>query len=296
MRWVMLPTCLFFFATACNRPAQEPPPNVLATSVSGTLTAEAIENPTAVPPISSSEPTPQDDPSSPTPEPAIETPAESPTSESTETPELSPTPPFTPVPLKAGDPRNGINLSDPDYADDFSDVRWYVNSDEDATFAWDDGRLRVSDHKTDGVLWWTTTALETEGAYAEVSVEAGVCGGKDAYGLALRVSGDNFDRGYTFEIACDGTYRVRKFVAFDELPEVLRDWTSSELLAESPNRIGFLVNRGQLYGFINGELLDAVPIEDSDYDSGVPSLFTNASQTSDLTVHFDDFWLWFLST
>ncbi|MFQ5943995.1 MAG: hypothetical protein ACE5JF_10620, partial [Anaerolineales bacterium] len=85
------------------------------------------------------------------------------------------------------------------------------------------------------------------------------------------------------------------FIAFDEIPAVLRDWTESDLIQAGPdaiNQIGFLADGEQLFAFVNGGLL--WKIEDSDYASGVPSLFANASQTADLTVHFDDFRLWFL--
>ena len=116
--------------------------------------------------------------------------------------------------------------------------------------------------------------------------------------MGIRVGGDRFDRGYTLEISCDGAWRVRKFIAFDEIPAVLRNWTESDLINAGPdatNQIGFMADGDQLFAFINGVLLDPIAIEDSDYSSGVPSLFTNASQTTDLTVYFDDFRLWFLT-
>jgi len=287
-------------AAACNRPAEEPPANVLATSVSSTLTAEPVEEATSVAtatPIAVDQMTPE--PSSTPGEKGIDgTPT--PTVELTDEPEFSPTPSNTPIPLEPGDPRSGLNLSDPDYIDDFSErFTWFEFSDpESATVVWDDGRLRVTDHVTDGILWWTTTAVVGEDTYAEIIAQTSSCSGKDAYGMGIRVGGDNIDRGYTLEISCDGAWRMRKFIAFDEIPAVLRDWTESDLINTGPdatNQIGFLADGDQLHAFINGVLLDPIAIEDSDYSSGVPSLFTNASQTTDLTVHFDDFRLWFLT-
>jgi len=285
---------------ACNRPAEEPPANVLATSVSSTLTAQPTEEATAAATALATaidEKTPE--PSGTPDDKSIEvTPTA--TVELTEEPELSPTPSNTPIPLEPGDPRLGINLSDPDYIDDFSKrFTWFEFSDpESATVVWDDGRLRVTDHVTDGILWWTTTAVVAEDSYAEIMVQTSACSGKDAYGMGIRVGGDNIDRGYTLEISCDGAWRVRKFIAFDEIPAVLLNWTESDLINTGPdatNQIGFLADGDQLFVFINGVLLDPIAIEDSDYISGVPSLFTNASQTTDLTVHFDDFRLWFVT-
>ncbi len=281
---------------ACNRPAEEPPANVLATSVSSTMTAQPVEGATATDtPIVVDEKPPE--PSSTPEDEDIES---TPTEELTEEPELSPTPSNTPIPLEPGDPRLGLNLSDPDTIDDFSKrFTWFEFSDpESATVVWDDGRLRVTDHVTDGILWWTTTAVVAEDSYAEITAQTSACSGKDAYGMGIRVGGDNIDRGYTLEISCDGAWRVRKFIAFDEIPAVLNNWTESDLIntgADATNQIGFLADGDQLFVFINGVLLDPIAIEDSDYSSGVPSLFTNASQTTDLTVLFDDFRLWFVT-
>jgi hypothetical protein len=284
-------------AAACNRPAEEPPANVLATSVSSTLTAQPVEEATATDtPVAVGE----IDEDTPEPTDAPVDSESTPTAEVTEEPEVSPTPSNTPIPLEPGDPRSGLNLSDPDYSDDFSQrFTWFEFSDsESATVLWDDGRLQVTDHVADGILWWTTTAVATEDSYAEIMAQTSSCSGKDAYGMGIRVGGDNIDRGYTLEISCDGAWRVRKFTAFDEIPAVLRDWTESDLINTGPdasNQIGFMADGDQLFAFVNGVPLDTVAIEDSDYVSGVPSLFTNASQTADLSVHFDDFRLWHLT-
>lgn len=287
-------------AAGCNRPADEPPANLLATSVSSTLTAQPVVQPTFTQSIDTPVGGGEIDPSPVEPTPTLVVTESTPTGEVTEEAEVSPTPSNTPLPLEPGDPRSGLNLSDPDYADDFSQrFTWFEFSDaEAATFTAEDGRLKITDHVTDGILWWTTTALEAENSYTEIMALTTSCSGKDAYGIGIRVGGDNVDRGYTLEISCDGAYRVRKFIAFDEIPAVLRDWTESELIQAGPdssNSIGFLANGEQLFAFVNGQLLDTVAIEDADYSSGVPSLFANASQTSNLTVYFDDFRLWTLS-
>ncbi len=285
---------------ACNRPAEEPPANVLATSVSSTMTAQPVEEATDIATAMATaieEETPE--PSGTPDDKSIEI-TSTPTLELTEEPEFSPTPSNTPIPLEPGDPRLGLNLSNPDYSDDFGErFTWFEFSDpESATVFWEDGQLRITDHVTDGILWWTTTAVVAEDSYAEIMAQTLACSGKDAYGMGIRVGGDNIDRGYTLEISCDRAWRVRKFIAFDEIPAVLRNWTESDLINAGPdatNQIGFMADGDQLFAFINGVLLDPIAIEDSDYSSGVPSLFTNASQTTALTVYFDDFRLWFLT-
>jgi hypothetical protein len=236
-----------------------------------------------------------------TPSPIIvssEAPLPSSTAEPTE--ELTPTSAVakTPISLPSDDPRAELNLSVPDFEDSFSQqFTWFEFSDEEtATIVWEDGRLRATDNAADAFLWWSTTGTQAADLHVEVSAEVGACSGKDAYGVAIRVGGANFDQGYTLEIACDGSFRIRKFVS-EQAPHMLLNWTASALIHPGPdvtNLIGFLADGSMLYPMVNGELLLASPIEDLDYDSGYFSLFPSAAETDGLTIFFDDFKLWFL--
>jgi len=267
---------------SCNRPAAEPPPNLLATSVAATLTAQ---------PVILATPTHSAPTTTPT-EASLATPTETPT----EIPAASPTP--SPIPLSPDDPRAGLNLSAPDLRDDFNQALWYVGSDEaTASFAYSDGRFQVIDNLADGFLWWSTTSREAADLYLEVTAEVGTCSGKDAYGFGVRVGGQNFDQGFTLEVSCDGAFRVRRFVS-EQPPVLLLNWTPSAALvsgSQATNRIGLLARSDQIHAFANGELLAAQPIEDDSYSSGVLSLFASAAQTPGLTVYFDDLALWFIT-
>jgi hypothetical protein len=280
---------LLLLLPACNRPAQEAPPDNLATFVAATLASQpslTAQLPTALPtwtlpaPFTTDTPTPEP---SQTPEPTIET-----------------TPSSTPLPLAPDDPRLGLNLSSPDYTDDFAvSGTWfqYPADFEDATIRWEDGRLRASDNLVDGFLWWSTTSLQVEDLYAEVSVETDDCAGRDAYGMAIRVGGENFDRGYTLEITCDGQYRVRKFIS-EETPRILMDWTPALAIRQgsgASNRIGILSVGEELHFVANGEVLNSQPVVEDDYTDGALGLFASAAQTPGLTVYFDDFALWYPS-
>jgi len=275
-------TLFAFLLASCNRPAAEPPPNLLATSVAATLTAQPVAIATSTPP-----------PASPAPTATSGSP---PTESPTETEATPPTP--SPIPLSPDDPRAGLNLSAPDIRDDFSQPLWYVYSDPaTANFAYENNRFSATDNLADGFLPWTTTGPEAADLYVEVSAEVGGCSGKDAYGLGIRIGGEGLNRGYTLEISCDGAYRLRRFVS-EELPVILLDWTPAAALVSGPqatNRIGLLAQGEQFQVFANGELVSAQAIEDDNYSSGILSLFASAAQTPGLTVHFDDLALWFLS-
>ena len=282
LRWVRSTAALVALLVGCNRPAAEPPPNLLATSVAATLTAQPVS-------IATSTLNP------PTPLPT-ETASATAIGSATETAAAPPTP--SPIPLSPDDPRAGLNLSAPDVRDDFNQALWYVGSDEaTASFAYADGRFQVTDNLADGFLWWSTTAREAADLYLEVTAAVGACSGKDAYGFGIRVGGQNFDQGYTLEISCDGAYRVRRFVS-EQPPVILLNWTAAAPLvtgSEATNRIGLLAQGYQLHVFANGELLSAQAIEDDSYSSGTLSLFASAAQTPGLTVYYDDLALWFLA-
>lgn len=116
----------------------------------------------------------------------------------------------------------------------------------------------------------------------------------DAYGLAVRIGGDGYDRGYTLELSCEGQFRMRRFVS-GELPETMLDWAADDHIRTGPgteNRLGFLARQSSLAVFANGEMLTT--LEDPSYIFGNFGLFADARATPDLEVTFTDFSLWFL--
>lgn len=213
----------------------------------------------------------------------------------TPTPELTITP--TPPPLSPDDPRYGLNLAAPHYWDDFSsNLTWVGPNFDGAMNVWEDGRLRATDFLADKFLWWSTTIPDVDAGelYVEVTAEVGECSGKDAVGLAVRVEPENRDSGYTLELSCDGSYRIRKLLA--GTVQNLLEWTPSDSIlsgSEATNVLGFLARGTTLTVFANGEVLGS--IEDNGFFKGNFGLFTDAASTPGLTVYFDDFKLWYIN-
>jgi hypothetical protein len=269
---------------ACSRSASQVTSGLPATQLASTLQSAATLPPSATPPPSQTT-VPSATPTIP-PSPTI-----------TETPTPGPSPSPTGPPLASDDPRYGLNLSVPDYRDDFSTrFKWFEFSDpQSATNQLSDGVLTTVDHLADRFIWWSTSDQQGANVYAEVSATIGSCQGKDASGLALRVGGANYDRGYALEISCDGAYRLRKFVS-QAAPVVLADWTPSEVIKPGPqgqNRLGLLAKANDISGFANGTLLTTVT--DPDYVAGTFGLYASADRTPDLKVTFDDFALWYVT-
>lgn len=270
---------IVFLLAACNRPAGELPADTMATYVAATLTAAPTLPPSLTPPPTA-------------------TPVLPPTETPTATPTEGPSPTALPPELPPDDPRFGLNLAAPHYTDDFSSqLTWFGPNFEGAINIWEDGRMRATDYLADFNIWWSTTIRDIDAGnlYAEITAEIGACTGKDSYGFAVRVSGEQRNSGYTLEFSCDGHYRMRKFVSGSV--QVLNDWTHSDAIQTGPdskNQMGILARGNVLYAVANGEVLE--PVEDFDFFYGTFGLFASAIETPGLTVYFDDFHLWFLSS
>ena len=271
-------------AAACNRQAAAPPASVLQTGVAATLTA--------APPLPATRTSPPSATPSPTASPVP------PSAIPTGTPGATAT--VTVPPLATDDPRYGfsLNLAVPDYHDEFTQRHtWGELSFEGAVNLWEDGRLKASDLLADAYSWWSGT-LPDAGAgdfYAEVTSEVQACAGKDSAGFAGRINGAGLDSGYTLEVACDGTYRVRKFS--EGAVTVLRDWTASEAIVKGPdaaNRLGLLAHGDQITPFANGVALGPA-VQDASFAYGTFGVFAMARETPGVVVVYDDFALWYVT-
>lgn len=282
---VLLAAGLAVFAAACTIRVREAgsPETFLPDQVAQTLTAAPTLSATRTPP-----PTATSFPTA-TPQPT-----------STEPPSATPTQGASPTPtapeLAPDDPRQGINLAAPDERDEFTTrYGWFEYDDpRAATIVWQRGQLQATDHLADGFLWWSTSGLTAWDLYAEVTATAEDCEGKDAYGMAVRIGGSGYDRGYTLEFSCDGHYRLRRFDS-GSLPEPLAEWTRSQAIqtgSGAQNRLGFLARGSSLTGFANGQLLATV--EDSFYVFGNLGLFAEANDSEGASALFEDFGLWYL--
>lgn len=274
---------IFFAACTIRVREQGSAVTLLPDQVAQTLTAAPTLPPSRTPPASA---TPF----------ASSTPAPTSTGLPTTTPTEGPTPTPTPPPLSPDDPRQGINLAAPDERDDFTTrYGWFEYDDaRAATITWQPGQLSATDHRTDGFLWWSTSGHTAWNLYAEVTATAEECEGKDAYGMAVRIGGSGYDRGYTLEFSCDGHYRMRRFDS-GSTPEILQEWTPAEAIRTgraAENRIGFLAEGPELTGFVNGQPLTT--IEDPRYVFGNLGLFAEANETEGATAVFRDFALWHL--
>ncbi len=273
--------CALLLAACTRNAPPEGGGDLLPEQIAATLTAAPTLPPSRTPPPSA------------TPQPSA-TPPPTDTPVPTETPTNGPSPTPTGVALDVEDPRYGLNLSAPDVTDDFSTrYGWFEYSDpRAANIIWERGKMVATDNAADGFLWWSTSGITAGDFYAEITGEVDECQAKDAYGLAVRIGGAGYDRGYTLEFSCDGHYRMRKFIS-GASPEVMLDWTASSHIISgtgATNRFGFLVDGDRLVGFANGQALEEV--HDEAFVFGNFGLFAEAHASSTVTASFQEFSLW----
>lgn len=232
-----------------------------------------------------------------------------PTEESTEEPVMevvvSPTtrrlelPPTT-TPFRVvseDDVRVVLDLSRPDHIDYFDDASlWFRYDTENATYRVEDGHLVGIDHEPEEhyIYWSYTTSSQSGNVYAEISVTNGDCINKDTMGFIIRVNPDKAPSGYAFEVACDGTWRFRRYGGSDGIKEFV-DWTPSEFILtgqDATNRLGIWGYQGNFVFFVNG--YEVGTYIDPDYPStfGYFAVYVRAAQTFDLMATFDDFAFW----
>lgn len=223
------------------------------------------------------------------------TPVPLPSPTPTLTPTAGPSPTTTMIPLDENDPRSSLDLSVPDFLDNFSiRHRWgEFLFPEAASITIDAESLHAIDHYPDTFLWWSATDIQAANFYTSVATRFEDCAGKDSIGMAFRVHGTNNESAYTAEVACDGNLRIRRFPG-DSPPVVLYDWQTHSDIHTGPgatNELGVSARGGLIQIFVNNTLL--AELEDYNYFVGTFGLFVNSYETHDLSAFFDDFRYWY---
>ena len=209
--------------------------------------------------------------------------------------ELEPT--HTPAdPVSEDDPRSMLDLNIPFANSSFDEPVWYEYDTENATYDLKDGQLVGTDHEPEEkyTYYSETRVRELANVYAEITATNGDCIGKDSVGIVIRIDAESLPSGYTFEVSCDGSYRLRTLRSSPP-KGVLVNWTPSDAIntgAFASNRLGLWGYWGKFYLFVNNQLVDDFFY--SDYVAGGVgfAVYVRASQTYDLSATFDDFAIW----
>jgi hypothetical protein len=234
------------------------------------------------------------------------TPSSSPTSQTTDTPEVAPlvTPTATAspsqIPVSTGIPTSTLSPNDPKaglgnpaWFDSLTDGdNWPLYEDDHVRFEIENENLIMTAFNPDNWNGWMLTWPVISDFYLEAEVMVGACSGLDAYGLVYRASRIEIGhQGYLFGISCDGQYSLRIWDG-QALSNVI-DWTMSSLLssgADQTHRIGVWAEGDLMRLFVNGNLL--IEVVDTQLSRGMFGVFIGAAQTEDLTAFVKEIGYW----
>jgi hypothetical protein len=275
--------------TATGDPLQ-PTPDVGLQPID--MATATLEIPTEVPPTATAVPT------------ATEMPTETPVP--TETPTTTPTQPPTSTPPST-DPRTVLGSpSSVDSMDDNKKWNWPVGSSEFASNEFRDGAMSLIGKdkiENDGPTGWILANTQNAtNMYVEATYKTTACNGRDAYGIIFRVPVlSEADRGYIYEISCEGEYRLWKWDGKDGATGKytgLISWRKPAGSAanainigdNATNRLGVLIKDDLITVYVNGFKLGEA--RDSQFPAGYFGLVINPEKTEKFTVKIDEMSYW----
>jgi hypothetical protein len=206
----------------------------------------------------------------------------------TEQPTDTPEPP-TPT-INPDNPKE--DLGEPDYEDDFSEIRKWEEFDiAEAQMAIHDGEMYFTIKEIDPASRWAVSWDEIADYYLEVNARTpDSCAGLDRYGIMFRAP--DVDHGYHFGLSCDGRLSLSTWDG--ETWIVLIDWTENDFINSGPNQnnlLGILAVGEEIKLYVNDEWV--ATLTDATYLNALRyGVFVGADETNDFTVRFDDLKWW----
>jgi hypothetical protein len=287
-----------------NMPTPTTPPlageiGVIATPTN-VVTEEVVEptmNPTALAALLS---TTTKDTTSATSTPPIAMPSSTPTATvppPTATPGGAPVPQFqTTATFTATDPRSLLPV--PTWTDPMDNGKnWPLGSDAFSAIDFQNGYMILTGLQKDN--GWRLAINDIDNAYIEATAKFGtVCHGLDKWGIMLR-SPDRTtaDKGYWFNITCDGKFAFQKWNAnppdHEKAVTNLIAWTTNSNIKpgiNAVNRLGVLAKGNRFTLFINGVQIGEVT--DGSYMSGGFGILIGAKETDRFNIYVDEMSYW----
>lgn len=282
---------------ACNLPGSELPgnngqiQNPLETIVA--LTVEAVnQKETATAAANPGQPSqPPASAETPADNPTAVPPTEIPTEEESATATITLTPTTSP-----DDPKK--NLGSPAWTSNFGATdEWKWNDYDDpghkAVYKGEQLHFSVEDPATS--IRWTYGALNIENYYFEVTAfTQDKCSGNNRYGVIFGTPSDKYDRGYLYEVRCDGSFRLGVYNG--STFSTLINWTSQGAIKTGPtqsNELGVWFKGKKIVLYINGVKVGEVS-DDTYTGKGKLGLLIDSTDINDFTIVFDDAAYWVL--
>jgi hypothetical protein len=180
-----------------------------------------------------------------------------------------------------------IDLGDLLLSDGFSDDGDWISYSGDMLREVNNGAYRFEGFG-ENFFFWAQNDGEEEYEDVVIRVDAELSSGDDTeYGLMCRSDVDA--NGYNFLLSSTGEYIISYWDG-DEYEVLVQDDSDAINTDEDQNTI-YVVCVGEYFAlYANGELLDE--IEDDTYDEGISSLVVMPRNDDDVTVEFDNIFVW----
>jgi hypothetical protein len=174
---------------------------------------------------------------------------------------------------------------------------WPTGSDSYSSIDFQNGFMVLTGLTKDN--GWRLAINDVDNAYFETTAKFGaVCKGMDRWGMMFRVPDRaTADKGYWFNITCDGKYAFQKWNANppdgEKTVTNLIAWTSSNSIqtgANAVNRIGVLAKGGQYRFYINGQQVGQA--SDNSFLNGGYGVLIGSKETVNFTIYVDELSYW----
>jgi hypothetical protein len=196
----------------------------------------------------------------------------------------------------AADPRSLLPV--PTWTDPMDKgSNWPTGSDSYTSIDFQNGFMVLSGLTKDN--GWRLAINDVDNAYFETTAKFGaVCKGMDRWGMMFRVPDRaTADKGYWFNITCDGKFAFQKWNANPPDGEKsvtnIIAWTSNDNIkigANAVNRLGVLAKGGQYKFYINGQQVGQAT--DNSFLNGGYGVLIGAKETDHFTIYVDELSYW----
>jgi hypothetical protein len=195
------------------------------------------------------------------------------------------------VQIKVVEGVSELNLGSPTWRDTLDNSsNWYLLDTANTEFSMSDGKLVMKALHPGGDEWGLSNQPSMEDYYLQATFITGDnCSGLDKYGLLGR--SPDPDKGYVFELSCDGRYRLYQWDGKNYTP--LQEWTAASSIkagANQTNIMGIWMKDDTIILYANGYKF--AEFTDTSFDQGQFGLVIGSSNTDNLTVSVDlvEYW------
>jgi hypothetical protein len=196
------------------------------------------------------------------------------------------------VQIKVVEGVSELNLGTATWTDNLDTAdNWYLLDTANTKFTQGDGKLvMTSINPGGGEEWGLSDKPSMNDYYLQATYITGnACSGLDRYGLLARAP--DTDKGYVFEFACDGHYRLYTWDGKNYY--ALQEWHTAAPIHSGPNQtniMGIWMKGKTLRLYANGYKL--AEFTDSTFDHGQFGLVIGSVNTHNLTVYVDQVAYW----